>query len=562
MKVNAEQPLNVCTIIPPGSFRDRLTQAVSKKDFILSHQPDSDRARALLTREGYRYRLVLAHYSAIKDIQDWLTDLSARVPWVAFALYEDTAELGNMDSSQKDPTGVFETVLLEFKAQTVGKILDDSLEPQSGVEGVMELLGQARSKVEELPLPPYQSGDTRFLREEGPLLFSLSHTKRPWALEGDVIMFPVGQTGTFGPLGRAWKKELGGIHGQNFQKLVKDRLLNSHLSPQQPISDNFELFDGEKTHHHRMILATSETNSTETPTNPIEVSLAAIDLATRMTGCRTLVIPVLVNSGLGLSAEKIVRGIMDGFVPGANRGELKHVIFTVAEKDVIKNISKIQESGTAHGQRLENDLPSGPDYLEMECEAKALADSLAMKKLQPPLVLGIFGGSGTGKSFLIHLLQERLRQLRCWDLYDEKVALRFPYTGHPYLVNFDGWANAKAEVGSRLMQQILLDVDRQLSLERTVEKAQPGLLRQGVDIWKLMEDLSRPQLEDLQLQLGKKVIKAVNGWKKSREKGEGTVENFAGLSGKRASRIRGSEAITVRRTYQLQSQNYRKGTAV
>jgi hypothetical protein len=270
----------------------------------------------------------------------------------------------------------------------------------------------------------------------------------------------------------------------------------------------------------KLILATASTPPAATVMSAVEACLAAIDLATSLTGCRTLVLPIIGGGYVGLPSDAIVRGVLEEFDSKSPLGELKHIIFTVYEPDIIQSLTDNGRDKIARVQRLENDEPSGPDRLRMESETKALADAIALKEMQPPLVVGILGGWGTGKSFVLHLVKDRLRQLRLWDLTSEAVRNDFPYVGHPYIVHFNAWTYAKSNLWASLMQQILLDLDRQLSLEKTLEQAKIGLLRKGVDIWELLDDLTAKQLEDLNEELGTEAIAAFEGWKKSDGVGE------------------------------------------
>ena len=513
IKMLSDPPVQVLTIIPKDKVSTRLSRIASKKGFRLSHEPDFHRARASLNCEGFRYRLILTKYSMLEDARDWLTDMTKKLPWSVFVLYDVPGDIEKTESSSTDPLADFNHLLVDFKEHAVGKVLDDTSKPEFVVEGLVSLLNEAKSKISELPSPPSQNGGIHFLCEAGPLIFSISHTLRPWDLEGDAFMLPVDENGNFGPLGRAWKKELG-VNGSKLQKLVKDVVPKSNLGFQEPIHVELPHMDGSPLRSQQLILAPSGGNLPEILMKPIEAGLAAMDLATRLKGCRTLIMPVFSEGAVGLPSDRIIRGILDDFDSKAPLGELKHVIFTVFEREPIERLNEIQEPVTEVGQNLVHDLPPGSDCLQVESDTKALADALALKEMPAPLVLGILGSSGKGKSFALHLLRDRLRQLRCWDLHHDDERANFPYVGHPYLVHFDAWTYAKADPWPSLMEQIFYHLNRQMSLEKTLEESKSGLLIEGVDIWHLQENSTRQHVEDLQTKLGREGLEAIRRWKK------------------------------------------------
>ncbi len=128
---------------------------------------------------------------------------------------------------------------------------------------------------------------------------------------------------------------------------------------------------------------------------------------------------------------------------------------------VLPNPTPEPSAPPVRGQAFANDRPVGPDRLNIETEVHALAETLALKEMKPPLVVGVLGGWGWGKSFVLHLLEERLRDIRCYDRTqppdkegDGKNEL--PYVGHPYVIRFDAWTYAKQGLWASLMQTILM----------------------------------------------------------------------------------------------------------
>lgn len=143
---------------------------------------------------------------------------------------------------------------------------------------------------------------------------------------------------------------------------------------------------------------------------------------------------------------------------------------------------------------LRNDRPRGPDLLGIRAEVHALADMLLLRKVDAPLAVGVLGGWGSGKSFVMGLLQERLHELRAEQL-DEGDAWDgpspSPFVGHVYPIEFNAWTYARADLWAGLMFTVLYELDRQLGIERRLMQ-KDGNLRDGAKwdrVWRLPDEL-------------------------------------------------------------------------
>lgn len=137
-------------------------------------------------------------------------------------------------------------------------------------------------------------------------------------------------------------------------------------------------------------------------------------------------------------------------------------------------------------QPLFSDRDEGDDALNVLSEVNALADAIASKDMDPPLVVGILGGWGSGKSYVMNLLKCRLLEIRHKNILDQKVRDSFPYVGHFYLVRFDAWTYAKADLWSSLMREVLLGLNDQIACEQlSVER--PSTDSEDMKVLKIME---------------------------------------------------------------------------
>src|SRR5262249_11060082 len=94
--------------------------------------------------------------------------------------------------------------------------------------------------------------------------------------------------------------------------------------------------------------------------------------------------------------------------------------------------------------------PRGVDLLEVEDEVSAICAVIADKNTEPPLSIGLFGDWGTGKSFFMNLMEERIKKLA-------KVARENPTSSYcPNIVQlrFNAWTYIDADLWASLAAEI------------------------------------------------------------------------------------------------------------
>ncbi|MDF5708658.1 MAG: P-loop NTPase fold protein [Nostoc sp. S4] len=156
-------------------------------------------------------------------------------------------------------------------------------------------------------------------------------------------------------------------------------------------------------------------------------------------------------------------------------------------------------------QRPYNDLAQGQDLLNIQTEVHALAEVLLMRDVEPPLAVGILGGWGSGKSFVMHLMQQKMNEIRslavnpdkAWDKQtDSNGNQLFHYVGHIYQIKFDAWTYAKSNLWASLMETIFFELNRQLTLEKQLKDAGVDPLNGG-QIWEVLNDMSDEERQSL-----------------------------------------------------------------
>ncbi len=129
---------------------------------------------------------------------------------------------------------------------------------------------------------------------------------------------------------------------------------------------------------------------------------------------------------------------------------------------------------------LRNDATQDEDLLNLKDEINALTEMLLMRDLEPPVAVGILGGWGGGKSYIMHLMQTHMVAIRSQKMEEAIEAWGFKddgstspdgdrvgrFVGHIYQIKFDAWTYAKANLWASLMQEIFYELNRQISLEQ------------------------------------------------------------------------------------------------
>ncbi len=512
--------VGVITIVPGDNGLSEHLESLRKSGFELTAAPDFEQARIIINREGYRFRIVLidANFEGAGAGTQWVQPISRKFRWLFFAAYGITPDPASLKLKTGKGNGpafdTIETALGLPESASITRTNNGDLSQTELGDFVTKLLFEAQNNLAGFSsLPPYAEGKTRFYKEKAELLFSLSQTQQPWLLEADAHVFPLGAGGTPGGLLHELSKRSGTTSITSLQQALSAHHSLKPYHADAPVSVGKMEFqklavDGGPLSLN-IILATSRPLEGEISiSSAVQACLASIRAAAGLKACRTLVLPVIGSGDHELAAPSIVRGVIDEYDPDSPVGDLKHVIFTVRNNEDFEAIIDVDEA--VRGQRLHNDLPTGPDRLQIKHEVDALADAIVLNKMNPPLVVAVLGGWGTGKSFVLHLLKERLRGIRCWDLSAKDIRKRFPYVGHPYIIQFDAWTYAKSNLWASLMQCIFFGLDEQLSLESLIGKDK---LLAGVDIWRLIGGLTPEQRKVFEGDLGQEVLRDFDQWR-------------------------------------------------
>src|SRR5882762_891739 len=363
------------------------------------------------------------------------------------------------------------------------------VEDPSPSSGISQSQGQVNA-VADAPAPV----ERQILTRRGGTTVWVTKSTRPWTLPLDAFVVPVSPGGAQG--GQLVKTLLDDLHARHPDLEIPSLKGPGRITPEVPValprSDTWAASGLPA----RLILATaggperSKRASGEnwTARNAGVAARAIVRLAASQ-GCARIAIPLL-GSGAGRVrpdqvAEEVLYGILDA-LPADPVREI-----TLVTLDDLA-IATLADRTQMRSQSFANDLPAGQDLLNVEAEAILLRD------LEPPLVVGVLGGWGSGKSFVMHLMRERISEIRALPIEDKEMAWpedrakRFPYVGHPYVITFDAWTYANADLWASLMQTVFGELSRQLTLEAQLKDAGANPLLGG-NVWKALALMNDPE---------------------------------------------------------------------
>jgi hypothetical protein len=146
--------------------------------------------------------------------------------------------------------------------------------------------------------------------------------------------------------------------------------------------------------------------------------------------------------------------------------------------DLIRNVSKIAN--------INNDSDNGEDRLEISKDVAAFAKIMTSKNFVPPIAIALFGDWGSGKSFFMNKMKEKVTALSTSQNpnYCEGV-VQIHFNAWSYL-DANLWASIVTQIFEKLNQyikndkadpQIKIDIEKKLTNELTISKEQQEHLK-------------------------------------------------------------------------------------
>jgi hypothetical protein len=134
-----------------------------------------------------------------------------------------------------------------------------------------------------------------------------------------------------------------------------------------------------------------------------------------------------------------------------------------------------------------NDVAEGEDLLGIGSSVDALATLMCAKVVEPPLSVGLFGAWGSGKSFFMEKLHDRVDAITQDARESEEPQHVLWAWRNVRQVRFNAWHYASADVWSGLLDQILRDLARTGAGAMTLPKELDALQAERIRLLDLSE---------------------------------------------------------------------------
>lgn len=340
-----------------------------------------------------------------------------------------------------------------------------------------------------VPLPR----DARITRDD--TCIQVAQVEKAWEMPLDALVLPAASTlddigGSFvtafmGDLDESTRAELGerlrpfptGLHYKRPATITLPEALGKRILPRSPgdtvkvVTATVRGDDGDASLDH---------------VKPMTRSLVNLAVKEKI---QHIAMPLLGPQATGAGPGAVAEQMLEELTEVDDFGSLKSIVLVVLDEEIVEAARvKFNLLTNNLAQPVSNDEPAQEDLLFIADEVHALAEMLLLKKVKPPVAVGILGGWGSGKSTVMSLMQVKMDEIRALPVEEGKGWTdETPYAGHVYQIVFNAWTYAKSNLWASLMQQIFFELNRQLSLEAELQKDGYSLLHGG-PLWKILRD--------------------------------------------------------------------------
>lgn len=146
-----------------------------------------------------------------------------------------------------------------------------------------------------------------------------------------------------------------------------------------------------------------------------------------------------------------------------NHPNLPHIVKDLEEKGRSKDINKVKEGLDTGDQPITtiagllSDADSGADYLDISKDVNAFAKVMAAKSFNPPLAIALLGKWGSGKSFFMRKLKERIEHLSKINTTEQVYCNGIAH------VHFNAWSYMDANLWAGVITKIFEGLQEYIS---------------------------------------------------------------------------------------------------
>ncbi len=177
------------------------------------------------------------------------------------------------------------------------------------------------------------------------------------------------------------------------------------------------------------------------------------------------------------------------------------ILGTVEQTDLENNVNENSTNPSKIAQQIA-DLDKGEDYLGIDKDVTAFAKVIASNSFSPPLAIALFGQWGTGKSFFMNKLKDRIKRLSDTgrDEYRSGIA-QIHFNAWSYL-DANLWASIVTRIFEGLNEYIgndTLATENKKKIEKEL-KEQLNVLKEEREFIELQKKLNKEKIGDLELE--------------------------------------------------------------
>lgn len=144
----------------------------------------------------------------------------------------------------------------------------------------------------------------------------------------------------------------------------------------------------------------------------------------------------------------------------------------------------------------------GPDRLGITPHVNAFAALMAAKSLEPPLSIGLFGDWGSGKSFFMEKLRQRIERLSTEAGRRETAQQQCAFHSRVIQVRFNAWNYVEANLWAGLVTHIFEKLHRHFSSREPGERRQLAELLKELDQGQKLSQEADATLRSAEQELG------------------------------------------------------------
>ena len=166
------------------------------------------------------------------------------------------------------------------------------------------------------------------------------------------------------------------------------------------------------------------------------------------------------------------------------------------QADVLPAI-RFAVSGFSADTRTEQDL------IGIGAEVDAFAYLIAAKALQPPMAIGLFGDWGSGKSFFMEALRQRIHKITADAQQSGQPQGKISIHKYIAQIEFNAWHYVEGELWASLVEHILRNLKTRSEDEPSLLQQRQQLVIDQLEVTRRAQQAAQAQKAELESQLSK-----------------------------------------------------------